>query len=92
MVEIASCLWGESWDTGGTISNPPHLETLVYFQELVGNIVHQSGSFPRIQQHSSFNSYRLRSLQSHHFRTVAQPPEIQKHLSSPIEKAPPEVS
>lgn len=75
------------------MSNQPSLETLVYFQELVGNIVHQSGSLFRPQGCSPFNSYRLRSLQSqHHCRTWEQPPEIEKNVPSPVEKAPPDKS
>jgi len=70
--EIASCLWGRSWEVGGARSNQFSLEeTLQYFQELVNNLVHQSGIFASDQMESSLGGYRLRSLQQHYSLTMA---------------------
>ena len=74
--EIVSCLWGRSWALGGAGSNQFSVEEkLQYFQELVSNIVHPSGTFASDQMGSSLGGDRLRSLQQRYSLTTASSPE-----------------
>lgn len=84
--EITSCLWGRSSELGGAGSNQFSLEkTLSYFQELVSNLVHQSGIFAIDQMEQPLGGYRLRSLQQYYSLTMAHPSQECSNVAPTVE-------
>jgi hypothetical protein len=86
--EIASCLWGTSWLTGEADPRRFSLgETLRHFQELVSNIVHQSGLSTSALINPLLGGCRLRSLRQHHFPNIADSSHARSNVETTV--APP---
>src|SRR5213079_2738662 len=74
-----------SWLTGEADSKQFSLgETLQHFQELVSNLVQQSGLFASAIINPLLGGCRLRSLQQHHFPNIADSSHARSNVATTV--------